>query len=61
MRRVSNLVPRGVVIASIVIGLTIPAYARPERWDGWQPKIPAKVIIKLVLKALGDGLITPIP
>jgi hypothetical protein len=64
MRGVSKNLVRGVVAVSIVMSLAVPAQAKPRDGGRWfERKIDpiVKVIKKLVVRTLGDGLIDPRP
>lgn len=64
MRRVSNVVGRGVVALSVVLLLAGSAQAAPSREGvgiGREPNPIVKVIKKLVVRIFGDGLIDPWP
>ena len=63
MRSVSK-VSRGVLAVSIVAALAVPAQAKPRDGGRWfERKIDpiVKVVKKLVVRALGDGLGDPWP
>lgn len=60
MRGVFNRVGRGVVVLAVVASLAAPSFAGP-RDGGWTPGKIIKIVKKLVVKALGDGLIVPRP
>jgi hypothetical protein len=62
MRSVSKSFARAVVAVSIVMSLAVPAEARPG--DGsWLEKGSKiiKIIKKIVIRGLGDGLTDPRP
>lgn len=64
MRRVSQVVARGVLAGSIVVLLAVPAQAKPREDRPWfERRIDpiVKVIKKLVVKTLGDGMSDPWP
>jgi hypothetical protein len=64
MRDVSKNVVRGVVVVSIVMSLAAPAQAKPREGGRWfERKIDpiVKVIKRLVVRTLGDGLVDPRP
>jgi len=65
MRGVSKVVARGVVAASIVMALTMPAEAAPRdggRWFERRVDPIVKILKKIFgVKADGDGLIDPRP
>jgi hypothetical protein len=64
MRDVSKNVVRSVVVVSIVMSLAAPAQAKPRESGRWfERRIDpiVKVIRKLVVRTLGDGLIDPRP
>jgi hypothetical protein len=64
MRDVSKAVVRGAVAVSIVVALTVPAQAKPRdggRWFERSVDPIVKMVKKLLIKPLGDGLIDPRP
>ena len=64
MRGVSKAVARGVLAMSIVMVLAVPAQAKPREAGRWfERKIDpiVKIVKKLVLKSMGDGLVDPWP
>ncbi len=64
MRGVSRVVVRGVVAVSIVMTLAVPAQAKARDGGWWfERKLDpiVKIIKKVVLKSLGDGLVDPRP
>jgi hypothetical protein len=63
MRGVSKVVIRGVLAASIVLALAVPAQAKPRegRWFEQRVDPIVKMIKKLVIRSLGDGLSDPWP
>lgn len=63
MSGVSKAVARGVLAASIVMVLAIPAQAKPRdggRWFGRRID-PIVKIVKKLIKSMGDGLGDPWP
>lgn len=64
MRGVSRAVVRGVVAVSIVMTLAVPAQAKQRdggRWFERKFDPIVKIIKKVVMKSLGDGLVDPRP
>jgi hypothetical protein len=65
MRGVTNVVARGVVAASIVMALAIPAEAKPRDGGRWFERRvdPIVKILKrmFAFKSQGDGLSDPRP
>jgi hypothetical protein len=64
MRRVFNGVARGVLAVAVVVSLTVPvsASSREDQRVSPQPKHPDLVqMLKLVVRAFGDGLTVPRP
>lgn len=64
MRGVSKAVGRGVLAVSIVLLLAVPAQAKPRDGGTWfQRKLDpiVKIVKKLVMKSMGDGLGDPWP
>ena len=63
MRSVSKVVARGVLATSIVLVLAVPAQAKPRDGGRWFERIDpiVKIVKKLVMKSLGDGLSDPWP
>jgi hypothetical protein len=63
MRSVSKAVARGVLAASIVLVLAVPAQARSRDGGRWfERKIdPIVKVIKKLMTSLGDGLSDPRP
>ena len=63
MHKVAKAVARGVLAASIVMTLTVPVHAKPREGRWFERRIDpiVKVVKKLVLKSLGDGLGDPWP
>ena len=64
MRGVSKAVARGVLAVSIAMVLAVPAQAKPRDGGGWfERKIDpiVKIVKKLVMKSMGDGLGDPWP
>ena len=64
MRGVSKAVARGVLAVSIVMVLAVPAQAKPQdggRWFGRKLDPIVKIIKKLMMKSMGDGLGDPWP
>ena len=63
MRSVSKVVARGVLATSMVLVLAVPAQAKPRDGGRWFERIDpiVKIIKKLVMKSMGDGLIDPLP
>jgi hypothetical protein len=64
MRRVFNGVARGVLAVAVVVTLAVPVSARSREAErvSPQPKGPDLVkVLKLVVRAFGDGLILPRP
>jgi hypothetical protein len=62
MRSVSKVVARGVLATSMVLVLAVPAQAKPRDGGKWFERIPiVKIIKKLVIKSMGDGLGDPWP
>jgi len=64
MRGVSKAVARGVLAVSIVLVLAVPTQAKPRDGGRWfERKIDpiVKVIKKLAMKTMGDGLGDPWP
>jgi hypothetical protein len=64
MRQMSRIVIRGVLAGSIVLMLAMPAHAKPResgRWFERRLDPIVKVIRKLVMRTLGDGLTDPRP
>lgn len=61
--RVSKSVIRGVLAASMVFALAVPAQAKPRegRWFERPADPIIKIIKKLVIRSLGDGLSDPWP
>ena len=60
MRNSSKVVARGVLAMSIVLVLALPAQAKPRDGDRWFDPI-VKIVKKLVMKSMGDGLGDPWP
>jgi hypothetical protein len=63
MRRVSQ-VARGVLAGAVVLMLTVPVQAKPREDRPWfERRIDpiVKMVKKLVVKTLGDGLSDPWP
>jgi hypothetical protein len=64
MRGVSKAVARGVLAVSIVLVLAVPAQAKPREGGRWfERKIDpiVKIVKKLIVKSMGDGLSDPWP
>ena len=64
MRGVSKAAARGVLAVSIVMVLAVPAQAKPRDGGRWfERKIDpiVKIVKKLVMKSMGDGLGDPWP
>ncbi len=64
MRGVSKALGRGVLAVSMVLVLAVPAQAKPRDGGSWlQRKIDpiVKIVKKLVIKSMGDGLSDPWP
>ena len=64
MRGVSKAVARGVLAVSIVLVLAVPAQAKPREGGRWfERKIEpiVKIVKKLIVKSMGDGLSDPWP
>jgi hypothetical protein len=63
MRGVSKAVARGVLAATIVLVLAVPAQAKPRDGGRWfERKIdPIVKIVKKLMTSLGDGLGDPWP
>jgi hypothetical protein len=63
MRRVSQSVTRGVLAGAVVLVLTVPVQAKPREDRPWFERIDpiVKLVKKVVVKTLGDGLIDPRP
>jgi hypothetical protein len=64
MRSVSKVMGRGVLAVAIVMVLAVPAQAMPRDGGRWfERKLDpiVKVIKKVVLRTLGDGLSDPRP
>jgi hypothetical protein len=62
--RVSKMAARGVLAVSIVMVLSVPAQAKPRdggRWFERSVDPVVRIIKKLVVKTLGDGLTDPRP
>jgi hypothetical protein len=57
MRRVS----RGLVVLSLLVAFSAPAFARPSFDEPRDPKSRIIKILKRIVTALGDGLIMPTP
>jgi hypothetical protein len=64
MRDLSQVVARGVVAGSIVMLLAVPAQARPREdwsWLGRTIDPIVKIIKKIGIRTLGDGMTDPWP
>ena len=64
MRGFSKAVGRGVLAVSIVVALAVPAQAKPRdggRWFERRLDPIVKIVKKLVMKSMGDGLSDPWP
>jgi len=64
MRGVSKAVARGVLALSIVLVLAVPVQAKPREGGRWfERKIEpiVKIVKKLIVKSMGDGLSDPWP
>lgn len=61
MRGLFSRVGRGVAVGAVVVALAAPAFAGPRDDEGWTPGKIIKIVKKLVVRSLGDGLIVPRP
>ena len=66
MRGVSQVVARGVLVGSVVVLLAVPAQARPREdrdrpWFERRIDPIVKVVKKILVRTLGDGLSDPRP
>jgi hypothetical protein len=64
MRRVSQKVGRDVLAVTVVLVLTVPVQAKPREDRPWfERRIDpvVRMVKKLVVKTLGDGLSDPRP
>lgn len=63
MRRLFNVIVRGVVAVAVVMSLSMPVQARPID-DGWfeaKRERVLKFLKTLVIRSFGDGLSDPKP
>ena len=63
MRVISKAVARGVFATSIVLVLAVQVQAKPRDGGKWFERIDpiVKIVKKMVMKSLGDGLSDPWP
>jgi len=61
--RIVSKVGRGVLAVSIVFALAVPAQAKPRDGGRWFDRLDpiVKIVKKLVMKSMGDGLSDPWP
>ena len=63
MRRVSKVVARGVLATAMLLVLAVRAQAKPRDGGRWLERFDpiVKIVKKLVMRLMGDGLVDPRP